>query len=97
MAGPKWKDYKKFVIKENGAYKELTAAEYSSSFGFVGTKPNGSHTPVGTPIRSEGVTFGGRYEDPTFARSGSNNGNSLANDGGNWDARTAMSASDSSL
>ena len=64
----KWSDWDKFVVIEGGAVVSQSAAEYSSSNGFVGTLPNGKHTPAGSPIRSEGVSFGGRYEDPRIAK-----------------------------
>ena len=68
----KWKNYNKFVVIEGGAHKELTAAEYSSSYGFVGTLANGKHQ-TGT-IRYEGNSFGGRYSEPRITHlSGSEN------------------------
>ena len=52
--------YDKFVVVEDGVVKELTAAEYSSSRGFVGVLPSAR----------EGYTFGGRYSENAVSASG---------------------------
>ncbi len=82
----------KFAVMVNGVLKEYTAAEYSSSYGVVGT-----HESSG-----EGKIFGGRYSDSSFVKSGSgvidvNGYGQAAPDKnvelGGWDSRIFVSQS----
>ena len=80
----------KFVVMVNGVVKEYTAAEYSSSYGAVGT-----HESAG-----EGRVFGGRYSAASHVVSGSGvvdaNGyyqGDLTANTGSWDSSLFVSES----